>query len=903
MKDPEQEFNDELQFHIDQRIRDYMAKGMSPDAARNAATQRLGDMTRVRETCTSVLAAERAAEGRRTVLRVSWLDVKLGLRMFARYPGLSLVSVIGMAVAIAIAAGYFAAFGTMFDSALPFDAERRVVVIRTRVLAGQPGLGAGASMHDFEHWRREVKSIADLGAFREDTRNLITEAGPASAEAPAGKSAYLIEVASISASAFPLTGVAPMLGRTLLPEDERATSAPVLVIAYDEWQRRFNSDNGILGRTVRLDETQHTIVGVMPQGFGFPINHHYWVPLRATDYDRSAGARTSVNVFGRLAPGFSLRDARSELKTIGEQMAAALPDSHKEVRPQVQSFIHTFIGSEGPEAELAVRGLQFGVSLLLLIVAVNVAILVYARTATRTGEIAVRTALGASRARVVTQLFIEALVPALTGAVVGLTLVGVAFRFFREYIRNSTDRIPYWITPESFSVSLGVIGYGLSLAAVAALIIGVVPALKATGRRVQAGLQQFSARSAGMQLGGTWTALIVLQVAIAVAALPAALYNVEAGYRTGMRSAAPATAPLLRGTLDLSRDVTVPLARTQPNALFTARMTAWIQKLEAEPGVSAVTYLDEYPGEEPFAKFDVDVEGASPITIGASPNRVAPNLFAVLGVPVLAGRGFTAADASDGANSAIVDQTFVDQIGRGSNVVGRRVRFSGRQFDGSVAYSPWFEIVGVVPAFAEAMRPTVNRGGPDPRIFYAAKPGDDQPAAVIIKVNGGEPTHLSQRLRELTAAVHPTLKLESLVGVVEDFDHNRLAFFYIALGIMAVTASVLLLSAAGIYAMMSFTVAKRRREIGIRAALGADARRVLLGIFGRATTQIGAGIAVGLAIAAILEWLGEGSHMGGRGHLLLPIVAGLMFAVGVLAALGPARRGLAVQPTEALREE
>ena len=151
-------------------------------------------------------------------------------------------------------------------------------------------------------------------------------------------------------------------------------------------------------------------------------------------------------------------------------------------------------------------------------------------------------------------------------------------------------------------------------------------------------------------------------------------------------------------------------------------------------------------------------------------------------------------------------------------------------------------------------------------------------------------------------SVHPTLKLEDVLGVAQDFDHNRQAFWYVSLGVMTVTVSVLLLSAAGIYAMMSFTVAKRRREIGIRAALGADARRVLLGIFGRASAQIGAGIAAGLVLASVLEWLG-GDLMGGKGHILLPTVAAVMFTVGILAALGPARRGLAVQPTEALREE
>lgn len=842
------------------------------------------------------------------MLRVSWLDVKLGLRMFAKYPGLSLVTIVGMAVAIAIGAGYFAAFGTMFDSTLPFDEEGRVVVVRTRPLAGQPGLGSGASMHDFEEWRGELKSIVELGAFRDDSRNLITEDGQA----------YLVNVASMTASGFPLTGVAPMLGRTLLAEDERATAPPVLVIAYEEWQRRFAGDPGILGRTVRLDESQHTIVGVMPHEFGFPINHGYWVPLRPTEMDRTAAAGPSVNVFGRIAAGFSLQDARSELAAVGERMAAALPDTHEAVRPQVQSYTHTFIGTEGPEAELAVRGLQFGVSLLLLIVAVNVSILVYARTATRTGEIAVRSALGASRSRVVVQLFVEALVPAFTSAALGLGVVSVAFRFFRDYIANSSDRVPYWITPKSFRVTPGVVLYAALLASVAAVIIGVLPGLKATGRRVQAGLQQFSARGAGMQLGRTWTALIVFQVAVAVAALPAALYNAEAGYRVGMREPSAAASPLLRATLAMSRDAATgaddAAARAQELPLFAARMTTLIQRLEAEPGVSAVTYADRFVGEERYATFEAEPEGGhtgvvesplEPPAIRGGTNRVATNLFDVLGVRILMGRGFTASDASPGANTVIVDQAFAERLAGGGNVLDRRIRYSHSSPEGAPEPGPWHEIVGVVPAFADTIAPPVGIGAPAPRLYHAARAGDSQPAALIVQANGGDPTRLSPRLREISASVHPTLKLEGLTGVVQEFDHSRQAFWYLSVGIFAVTASVLLLSAAGIYAMMSFTVAKRRREIGIRAALGADARRVLMEIFGRAAAQIGAGVVAGLAVAGVLERLGGdgGGLMGGKGHVLLPTVAGVMFMVGILAALGPARRGLAVQPTEALREE
>jgi MacB-like periplasmic core domain/FtsX-like permease family len=359
----------------------------------------------------------------RNVLSVSWLDVKLGIRMLAKYPGLSIVAVSGMALAIAIGAGYFAFIGAMLDSAVPVDQGQRLVVVRTRHIAGpEAGEVTRATAFDFVHWRGALKTVTELGAFRDESYNLrIADENP-----------QPVKAAAITTSGFRLTRVAPLVGRTLLDEDERPGAPPVLVIGYEAWQRQFHGDARVIGRTVRLDETVHAIVGVMPEGFGFPVRHAF---------------------------------------------------------------------------------------------------------------------------------------------------------------------------------------------------------------------------------------------------------------------------------------------------------------------------------------------------------------------------------------------------------------------------------------------------------------------------------------REITATVDATLKLERVGSVLQAWNFDRRAMSLVAVGIIAVTLSVLLLSAAGIYAMMSFTVSRRRREIGIRSALGADARRIVAGIFGRASAQLGAGIAGGVAIAAALEWLGPGGTMGGNALIILPSVVTAMFTVGVLAAIGPARRGLAVQPTEALREE
>ena len=318
---------------------------------------------------------------------ISWIDLKLGIRMLVKYPGLSLVAVIGMALAIAIGAGYFAAFSAMLDSKLPIEKGERAVIVRNRTVSGpDAGDTFPPSPHDFTQWRGQLKSIEAVGAFRDDNRNLIAEDGRAQE----------VRVAAITASGFRFTGVKPALGRTLMEADERPGAPPVVVIGHEEWQREFGSDPKILERTVRLDETVHAIVGVMPEGFAFPVAHRYWVPLSLTGAELQPGPGPDLYVFGRLADGFSMSDAQAELATIGNQMAAAFPQTHKDLRPHVRPYTLSFLGPEGPQEQLFLRGLQLGVGLLLVIVAVNVAILVYARTATRAGEIAVRTALGAS---------------------------------------------------------------------------------------------------------------------------------------------------------------------------------------------------------------------------------------------------------------------------------------------------------------------------------------------------------------------------------------------------------------------------------------------------------------------------------------------------------------------------
>jgi predicted permease len=891
-RDPRREVDTELDFHIEERVREYIDRGLSPEAARQAATARLGDLTRVRDECADLLTAERRADDRRVRISVSWLDVKLGLRMLRRYPGLSLVAVIGMSVAIAIGAGYFAMFNAALDSSLPMADGDRVVTFRNENPQGLDGEWA----FDFMAWR-DLKSIGELGAFRHSSYNVIT---------PDGRTEVAL-VASIMATGLHLTRVPALLGRTLLPEDEQPGAPLVLVIGHDEWQRRFQGAREVLGQTVRLGDRVHTIVGVMPAGFAFPIRHQYWIPLRFDAAAYEPGAGPKLRVFGRLAGGFTIEQARAEVDRSRQRFAKSHPRTHGHLRPHVMPYTQAFFGVDSPQVQMQMRAFQLLVGLLLVIVAVNVSILIYARTATRVGEIAVRSALGASRRRIITQLFVEAFVLSAVAAALGLTLAAIGLRKASEFGSQSTDSImPYWLT---LGLSPAVILYVAALTLLAAAIVGVIPALKATGKRLGA-LRQFAARGAGLQLGRTWTALIVIQVGIAVAALPHALNHAEKSLRLGIRKPAQAAHGLVRGTLLMNRDGLPAASDAQAEQVFrdrlAARTSALLRRLEREPDVSAVTFAQGFPGENAWYNVELDAatmgaQDSSDLPFEVEQNHVALDLFDVFRVPVIAGRRFVSADTLAQATAVIVDETFAKRIGGGAHVIGRRLRYAN--VDGESKASPWFEIVGVVRAFSHDFT-TGNGFDPvQPRVYHAVPPGRAPSAALIVRMARGNPAAFSRRLEEMAATTDPNLRIEDVEAVVRTWQRGQRAFWALAVGIIAMMASVLLLSAAGIYAMMSFTVARRRREIGIRAALGADARRVLAGIFGRAGAQLGAGVLAGLTITAIIEFVTHGQTLGERGIVVLPCVAAVIVAIGLLAALGPARRGLSVQPTEALREE
>ncbi len=872
----------EIRAHLQLLEDRFRAEGMSPVEARYAAQRAFGGI-------------EQAKEHQRDARSFRWMDnsrsdFKLGARMLAKSPGLSIIGGIGLAVAIAMGTSAFGFLYPHLYAPLPIDEGARIVALENWDVAINNE--ARRAVHDYVEWRDELRMVPELGAFRTAGRNMVVPGG----------ALELARVGEMTASAFQLARVAPILGRPLLDDDERPGAPPVLVIGFDVWQSRFAGDANVVGRTVRLADVPHTVIGVMPEGFRFPVNHSYWTPL-AADTLASAfprGEGPAIFIFGRLADGATPQQAQAELSAIGARNAARFPDTHKQWQPRIYPYAHPILDIQGSTAfDFAV--MQGTISLLLIVVALNVAILVYARTARRQGEIAVRTALGATRRRIVGQLFIEALVLSAGSAGFGLVLARFGLAQGHALVASEGAMVPYWI---EYGMSGAAYLYVAALTLVSAIIAGVLPALHATGRSVQVTLRDLGGGS-GLRLGRTWTLLIVAQVALAVGGLPIAIAGGWTSIRSAMTGPSFDAEPLLAA--EVAADPDAPpgadpaRSREERVAHFGKLRTDLVARLEAEPAIAGVAVAMWIPGEESSAK--VEFDNLAPPAASNAPsvqfNSVAPGYFDLFNTPLLTGRHLEPGDRA--GRGVLVNRAFVDRLLAGRDPMGIRLRYidTDNVVRGDVDLAEWHEIVGVVADFhTNPFDPALV----DPAVFHALDDDNLTAVSLVMRVRSGTAAEFAPLLRTTLASLDPTARLFA-IPVTVYFLQQKLTVQLIGAVMAGIIISVLLLSAAGIYALMSFTVSQRKKEIGIRTAMGADPSHLLRSIFTRAAGQLAAGVATGTIVVALLDTMSGGELLGNMGRWLLPAMSVTMIVVGLVAAIGPARRGLRIQPTEALRDQ
>jgi predicted permease len=684
-----------------------------------------------------------------------------------------------------------------------------------------------------------------------------------------------------------MLGTPALLGRTLTSDDESPSAPPVVVISHRLWKSRFDADPAVLGRTVKIGTTTATIVGVMPEGFGFPVNQRLWTPLRVNASSVAPRSGPTVSVFGRLAPGASIKDAEAELGVVAARLAASDPKTHEHLKPRVTRYGKPLTDG-GPM--LVIRNVLYAVNLifllLLTVVCTNVATLVFARTATRGYEITVRTALGASRGRIIAQLFVEALVLACVGAIVGLGVAKLALRFGLGMLAGN-DALPFWIDD---SLSWTTVGYSMLLAVFGALIVGVLPALRVTKIDLQDALRSQSAARSGLRFGGFWTAVIVVQIALTVALIPLAAGGVFESNRFNQRAEGIGAEHYLTAQVAIDRE-----NYANDSIAFAARSRVSFDELRrrllAEPGVERVAFADRLPVMDQF-KYSIDVD-----TLSGAPNtgsrrstlvQVSRDFFGAFGTSVIAGRDFSPVDFENG-HAIIVNESFARYVLGGRNPIGQRIRVTGGE-DDRLAGKDWYEIVGMVKDFGWQL--------PEPQEQAAIyRPTPPSASGVNLAVRVRDPNVFGPRLRTIALDVDPTIRLTDVQPLTDVGGGEAKMNWTLTWVAWLVSFVVLVLSATGIHALMSFTVTRRTREIGIRAALGASQRKIVTGIFSRAFVQLSIGVVLGSALAAVF---GLGSL---RSVLLLVAADGVMLMVGLAACALPLRRALAIDPTEALRAE
>jgi len=814
---------------------------------------------------------------------VSWLDWKLGARMLLKYPALTIIGGLSLAAAIAIGVVGMEVADELLYKRLPFDDGSRVVRLETRDVAAsreEPRV-----LHDFAIWRRSLKTVTELGAARVSERNVLTSEGRVEA----------LRLAEITASAFPLTHVPPLLGRPLQPTDEMQGAEPVVVLSYDVWQRQFLNDPAIIGRVVTMGRAARTVVGVMPPRFGFPHDQQAWVPLSVQDAPPREGP--AVQVFGRLADGASWQDAAAELDVVSARFAADQPTTHAQLRTRVRAFAGRTPGDPVRLEDWLIHAI---VLLVLTAVCANVATLIFARTAMRESEMVARHALGASRARVVVQIVTESLVLTLTAAMLGLVVAQTSVRYaWARATQITGESLPFWVDLKLEPAS---IAYALLLALVAAGMIGLLPALKATRASVQRGLQGITSAGGTMKFGGIWSFIIGAQVALTLLCLPAAVGISSNVLGNQARWTVFPAEHYLTFRLSVDNEALAGEQGVPDDAQIGARRAlayeGFARRLREEPGVTHVTLGDRLPTMSPeWVAVEIEQDGAPPARLvgnfegGFAMAAVGAGYHDAFGAKILAGRGLQAADAGAPNRPVVVNEAFMRVVGR--NPVGARVRTLQR--DGERELGPWHEIVGV----ATDLWTFPADWGEAAYIYRAASAAELDPVVVAVRV-AGNAAPLAPRVAALAGQVDAGLHLQDIVTLDDTVaqEQMRMVGGIVIFGSVLLAAAVF--AAASLYALMAVAVQRRTREIGIRIALGANPRSVLRTVFARAGRQLGGGIIAGNSIVLLIAWRTDAVTQ----VLLvaLVIMSVIMAAVGVLACAAPARRALRVQPTEALRQ-
>jgi predicted permease len=652
-----------------------------------------------------------------------------------------------------------------------------------------------------------------------------------------------------------------------------------LVIGYDVWQAQFAGATDIVGRQVRLNGVSHTVVGVMPPEFTFPVNHHYWVPLNDDALDR-------VIVFGRLASSASLEGAQAEAQTMG--LIERKPETGPGLQARVVPYVTGIAMTSAPG--IASMILPLVLPLLLLPPCINIAILIYARTVARQGEFAARTALGAGRGRIVGQILIEVLLLAIGAAGVALFLASRLLYFLRAL---TIAEQAFWM---DFTLSYKTIVFAAGLAVIAAMIAGGIPAIRATGRWKMSGLHALRGTTAP-ELGKIWTALVVVQIVLAVAVVPTVAQGAWSPMRASLLGPGFAASEFLTARLAMDRQT-----NSTTSARFNAVRAEMLRQVRSEPGVDAVTMSTSVPIEEPEVLVEVDLASAEANVQRERKyvlvNQVDEAFLDTFHIPLLLGRRLEAGDLDPARGGVLINRTFAHRILGDRDPLGLRVRVIASEDAPVSASTPEDEIVGVVEdLFAASPVATMYR-------LLDLRATVDE-VRLTMHVGRTNTANLIRRLPEIAAALDPSLRLDDIQKLDEVYWYSSIGGLGAGVVLASLTLCGILSSMAGLYTSMAFTVVQKRREIGIRSALGAPPFRLIAEVFRKMLLPVAIGLPLGGIAAVLLNFylspllLPEGEA---PVPWILPASELFIVLIAALALVGPTRRALHIDSVEALRD-
>lgn len=792
--------------------------------------------------------------------------------MMVRQPGMSLLAVVALALGIGLTTTMFSIVNGAVLRGLPFEESDRILTLRRvnqAVAADSPDASEQATLHDFVDWRARQTTFEGLAAFQMRNANVL---GP-------DRTPERYRAVWQTANTFRLLRARPALGRDFLDEEERPGAAPVVIISDKVWRERFGGGRDAVGQVLRVNGTAMTVVGIMPPGFAFPVIQDLWVPL-AVDVDpaqREASQR--VQVIGRMHDAASLDAARAEFAMIASQLASEHPQTNRAIGVAVGSYIESFIGTETVNALLTMMVAVIGV---LIIACANVANLVLARAAGRTREVAVRTAVGASRSRVLRQMLTEVMVLAAAGAAVGLAIAYGAVAAFNRAIVDTSP--PFWI---DIRIDTTVLAFVSATAVLAALSAGIVPAWRAS-RTDLAGIMKDEGRSTGMRMGRFSKGLVVAELAVSFGLLVASGLAIQSILNI-------ATVNFGFPMRDVwAARVALPAEDYPDDSRRRQVHEELIRKVQALPGVVSTALASDvapnaavHPIKFPGQTYANDRE--YPAARGAN---VTPDYFRVLRSGVTSGRVFDGRDHRDSEPVALVNQSFERKF-LPDGATGKRFAFARGE------HQEWRTIVGVVPdlGFGDIANGRFREG------FYVPLAQVPSAGFVIVAHTTAAPLSLTPLVRDAVRTVDPNLPIAS-PGTLEDAkNQGTWAFRVFGSLFMAFGVAALFLATVGLYGVMAFAVSKRTQEIGIRMAMGAGGRDVLRLVLRSGLWQVGLGMSIGVVLAFALA-----SAMTMLLFGVTPrepstyVVVGLVLGVtGLLACLIPARRASRVDPMVALR--